>query len=264
MARPLFSPAAPRAPDCLASLFRSRPMSNSASEFSLRSLWQRLVASPPTPPMPPTPPAAPAVSVKSSTSRPAGDSFASPLVVEPKSGAKMSSRFPDAVLRNHRGETRRFRSDLVSGQKLLIGFIYTRCEGICPRTVASLKRIHAQLRQEMGQGTRLLCLTVDARRDTVADLRAYAEAQGVADLPGWEFLVGSEEDTLAIRRALGAYDLDPEVDRDFRQHSGLFIMGNDRTNRWMGLASGNPAEIVLRTFKRVTREGPLVHPRNRA
>jgi protein SCO1/2 len=233
-------------------------MSTSAPQFSLRSLFQRFV-----------PAAAPApVSLASAPAHPgpkvSAESFASPMVVTQKSGARLSNRFPDAELRNHRGETRRFRSDLVSGQKVLIGFIYTRCEGVCPRTLENMKQIYTQLQAEMGHGTRMLCLTVDVRRDTVADLKAYAETHGLADKPGWEFLVGSEEDTLALRRALGAYELDPEIDRDFRQHSGLFIMGNDRTNRWMGLASGNPSEIVLRTFARVTREGPLLKSKRHA
>ncbi len=239
-------------------------MTNSAPQYSLRTLLKRIGQQRPEAPTAPATPAAPSAIPPRPNAGGTAESCASPMVVKQSAASRISSRFPDAVLKNHRGETRRFRSELVAGQKLLIGFIYTRCEGVCPRTMENMKRIYAQLEAEMGQGTRLLCLTVDTRRDTVADLKAYAETHGVADRPGWEFLVGSEEDTQALRRALGAFERDPELDRDFRQHSGLFIMGNDRTNRWMGLAAGNPPEIVLRTFSRVTREGPLVKARNRA
>jgi hypothetical protein len=78
------------------------------------------------------------------------------------------------------------------------------------------------------------------------------------NLPGWDFVVaGNEDDTVALRKATGAYEIDPVLDRNLSQHSGMLTFGNDRTNRWMGLGAGSDPEIIAKSFIRTTREGAI-------
>lgn len=168
---------------------------------------------------------------------------------------RVSDRFPDCALQNHRGEKRRFRTDLVRDQRVLISFIYTRCEGICPRTMAGLREAYEQLKREKNSSFRMLSITVDPKRDTVADLMDYAVDNWVSDLPDWELLVGSEADTLAIRQALGAAEKDPAKREELKSHSGLVIFGNDRTNRWNAIPAGVAPIHIAQAFQRITREG---------
>ena len=174
------------------------------------------------------------------------------IAVQPR-----SERFPDFWVTNQRGERKRFRTDLVNGKKVILGFIYTRCEGICPLTTHNMRRVYKLLEDEFESGLQMISLSLDPARDTVCDLAEYAEEHRV-NLPGWDFVVAdSEEETVALRKATGAYELDPALDRNLSQHSGVLTCGNDRTNRWMGLGAGSDPEIIAKSFIRATREGAI-------
>ena len=43
---------------------------------------------------------------------------------------KISDRFPDILLQTQDGETKRFYSDLVRDQTVMVNFMYTTCTGI--------------------------------------------------------------------------------------------------------------------------------------
>lgn len=182
---------------------------------------------------------------------------ASPFVNRGVNVQRRSERFPDVWVTNQRGERKRFRTDLVDGKKVILGFIYTRCEGICPLTTHNMRRVYELLEDEIQSGLQMISLSLDPARDKVSDLAQYAR-ENRADLPGWDFVVASsEEETVALRKATGAYELDPALDRDLSQHSGLLTFGNDRTNRWMGLGAGSDPEIIAKSFIRATREGAI-------
>jgi len=182
---------------------------------------------------------------------------ASPLVNRGIEVQRRSERFPDVWVTNQRGERKRFRSDLVNGKKVILGFIYTRCEGICPLTTHNMRRVYELLEEEFETGLQMISLSLDPARDTVRDLAQYAEEHRV-NLPGWDFVVaGNEDDTVALRKATGAYEIDPVLDRNLSQHSGMLTFGNDRTNRWMGLGAGSDPEIIAKSFIRTTREGAI-------
>lgn len=166
---------------------------------------------------------------------------------------QISHQFPDVTVQNHRGETRKFRTDYVTGRRVLIGFIYCQCDGICPTTTKNMARIHEMLR-----GRRLdfqfVSVTVTPHQDTVRDLHDYAEIYEQHQWKNWDFVRCSPEDLKPLRYALGAYDPNPAVDGDYRQHSGLLTFGNDRTNRWSALPSGMNAEEIGYTVMRITRD----------
>jgi len=207
-------------------------------------------------PRPQAKPTAPAPR-ETSSARPAIRPAASPIVNRGIEVQRRSERFPDVWVTNQRGERKRFRSDLVNGKKVILGFIYTRCEGICPLTTHNMRRVYELLEDEFEAGLQMISLSLDPARDTVRDLAQYAEEHRV-NLPGWDFVVaGNEEDTVALRKATGAYELDPALDRNLSQHSGLLTFGSDRTNRWMGLGAGSDPEIIAKSFIRATREGAI-------
>ncbi|MFM9082273.1 MAG: hypothetical protein ACKOTE_19495, partial [Opitutaceae bacterium] len=67
------------------------------------------------------------------------------------------------------------------------------------------------------------------------------------------FVVASDVDTYAIRKALRLTDPDPKRDQDLSNHSGLLVLGNDRTNRWGGMPSGSDPTQIASTFDRIAR-----------
>jgi Cu/Ag efflux protein CusF len=105
----------------------------------------------------------------------------------------------------------------------------------------------------MGRDISILSLSIDPEVDTPDRLKRYWEALG--SKPGWLYLTGDFDEIDRLRHELGVYDLDPIIDADKTQHSGIVTFGNDRTNRWAGLPALMHAEQMAATIARITWDG---------
>ena len=139
--------------------------------------------------------------------------------------------FPNSLLQTHDGRQVRFYEDLVKGDKVVIfNMMYTVCANICPPNTANLLRVQALLGDRVGRDIFFYSLTLRPDVDTPEALRAYAKSYGVK--PGWTFLTGAPGDMDAIRRKLGFFDRDPQVDGDLSQHTAMLRIGNEAYDRW--------------------------------
>jgi protein SCO1 len=98
--------------------------------------------------------------------------------------------------------------DLASlkGKVVLVSFIYTTCNGVCPATTSSLVRIQKTLEKANlpGNSVEFVSITLDPKRDTPDVLNRYAQLFG-ADLARWHFLTGSPSDVESIITAWGMW-----------------------------------------------------------
>jgi cytochrome oxidase Cu insertion factor (SCO1/SenC/PrrC family) len=109
--------------------------------------------------------------------------------------------------------------------------------------LADLRQI---LAQDFGRSVRLISISIEPEKDDVPAIAEYAaqfrtEATD-ADTPEWVFLTGEPETIRTLRRKLGYYDIDDEVDRDPTQHAAALIVGNQATGRWGIMPVGLGAE----------------------
>lgn len=105
-------------------------------------------------------------------------------------------------------------------------------------------KVHRILGKRVGKDLLMLSITIAPEVDTPEVLREYCESFG-GEHEGWLYLTGDYHEIDDLRHALGVYDLDPVVDADRTQHSGIITFGNDRTDRWAALpALMNSVEIV--------------------
>jgi len=151
--------------------------------------------------------------------------------------------FSGFVLRTHQNRTVQFY-DLVKGGRLVVlNFMYTRCDGICPNVTGNLVKVHHALGDRVGRDIFFLSISLKPEEDTPAVLNAYARAHRVG--PGWLFLTGSPTGIERLRRKLGFVDPDPRVDRDTSQHIGVIRFGKESLDRWAACpALTNPKQIV--------------------
>ncbi len=147
--------------------------------------------------------------------------------------AKQSRKFSNIWLTTQHGERVRFYDDLVKNKIVLINLMFTTCTNICPMNVVQLTKLHDLLKKRMGRDITMLSITIDPEVDSPEMLNQYWQAFG--SKPGWLFLTGKFAKIEKLRRELGVYDLDPVIDADKSQHSGILTIGNDRTNRWLAL-----------------------------
>lgn len=137
---------------------------------------------------------------------------------------------PNVPVVTDRGEKLRFYDDVLKGRVVIVSFVYTRCAGRCPLTMATLARVQELLGDRLGRDVFMVSVSLDPENDTPRALRKYAAAHRARR--GWAFLTGRPKDLDRIRRALGFYDRDPAVDADRSKHSSLVAIGDGRTGRW--------------------------------
>jgi protein SCO1/2 len=155
--------------------------------------------------------------------------------------------FPNVPLQSHDGQLARFYDDLVKDKIVIINFMYVNCaDGSCPVTTHTLAKVQQLLAPRVGQDVFMYSITLDPENDTPQTLQAYAKSHGAG--PGWIFLRGSPRDTEVLRRKLGFWDRDPEIDRDKASHAAMIRYGNEPRLTWAMSSSLVPAPVIARAI----------------
>lgn len=150
---------------------------------------------------------------------------------------------PNVPVTAHTGARLRFYDDLVKDKKVIINFMYAKCEGICPPVTMNLARVQTLLGDRVGRDIFMYSISLKPREDSVAALREYAREHRAG--PGWLFLTGSAPDFEHLRRALGFAYADPVEDADASNHIGMLRYGVEPLTRWAACPGmANPAHIV--------------------
>jgi len=149
-------------------------------------------------------------------------------------------RFPNLLLRTHRGASVRLYDDLLLNKTVLVQFINTHCTQQCSRTISTLARVQALLGTRLGLEIFMYSVTVDPERDTPAVMSAHARSVGAA--PGWVFLTGTSDAIASVRRTFGD---DPRLTPSRSHLLNLIAYGAEPLERWGGVPPWTePATIV--------------------
>ena len=133
--------------------------------------------------------------------------------------------FPNVPVIDQNGRTMNFYDDVIKGKIVVISFIYTSCQDICPLTTARMAQLEDKLDGAVGRDLFFISMSVDPERDTPEKMKAFAD--GFDAGPGWLFLTGKVEDIRAIERKLG-----DRSDRSLSDHRNEIMLGNDATGDW--------------------------------
>ncbi len=164
---------------------------------------------------------------------------------------RIRKNLPNIQLYTQDNQPVRFYDDLVQGKIVLIYFMFTTCQGICPGVTANLVKVQDLLGDRFGRDIFLIGITLQAQTDTPKLLKQYAELYEVK--PGWTFVTGKYEEIEKLRRKLGVYDPDPVVDADIYSHAGLLTFGNESTGRWAALPGLLKPKDIVEAVLRITR-----------
>jgi protein SCO1/2 len=91
------------------------------------------------------------------------------------------------------------------GKVVLVSFVYTTCNGVCPLTTQALAGVQKKLQEAKlwGKSVEFVSITLDPKRDTAAVLSQYAKLWG-ADPAAWHFLTGSPE---KVQEVIAGWDM---------------------------------------------------------
>ncbi|HAB28080.1 MAG TPA: SCO family protein [Xanthomarina gelatinilytica] len=79
----------------------------------------------------------------------------------------------------------------LKGKTLVMVMIYTSCKAACPRLVADMRNIEAQIPEANLDDLRFVLVSIDPKIDTPERLKAFAK-ENMMDGEQWTFLQGTE------------------------------------------------------------------------
>jgi protein SCO1 len=172
----------------------------------------------------------PASRAQTSSAEVATGAVGRPTVAQPyfATGAA-SSRWgkdylPNLPVLDQDGRQFNFYDDLIAGKNVVINFIYTTCNDICPLTTARMAVVQDKLGDAVGRDVFMYSISIDPENDRPEQLKNYAEAFRVG--PGWKLLTGKPEDIAIIRHKLG------ERSRVLKEHRHEMLIGNADNGSW--------------------------------
>jgi len=107
-------------------------------------------------------------------------------------------------LRDHTGT--RFDRASLNGQVTIAGFVFTRCQTVCPLITLRMRKLQEQTR---GTPVKLVSFSVDPQHDTPEVLAAYAAKAG-ADPARWRFVTGDPTEVRRVVAGMLRMSMDPD------------------------------------------------------
>lgn len=142
----------------------------------------------------------------------------------------------------------------VDGKVYVAEYFFTTCKSICPIMNKEMQRVHAAYKDETD--FRILSFTVDPERDTVAQMKRYADEHGASD-GKWHFLTGKKEDLYELARK-SYFVLRPAEAQNLGDAGSDFIHTNnfvlvDRESRIRGYYDGTSENEVDKLINDIGR-----------
>jgi protein SCO1 len=133
--------------------------------------------------------------------------------------------FPNLPVIDQNGRTLNFYDDVIKGKIVVVSFIYTSCQDLCPLTTAKMAQLEDKLEGAVGRDLFFVSMSVDPENDTPERMKTFADAFDAG--PGWLFLTGKLEDIRAIN-----YKLGDRSERGLSEHRNEIVLGNDAIGDW--------------------------------
>jgi protein SCO1/2 len=111
------------------------------------------------------------------------------------------------------------------GKVLLVGFVFTTCNGTCPATTQRMGQVQTELKARgllKDDRVRLLSITLDPARDTPEALRRYLQLYD-ADPASWSFLTGPADDLAKVHAAWNMW-VKPAANGQLDHPSRVFLV----------------------------------------
>lgn len=127
-----------------------------------------------------------------------------PADVEPSGGFAPTTPSPHSLFQLESTWTaadgREIPLSALGGRIVVLALVYTHCEHACPRIIADMRALRAEL-GEVGGRVGYVLVSIDPARDDVQRLQAFAAKTRLGD--GWTLLRGADSSVRELAAALG-------------------------------------------------------------
>jgi protein SCO1/2 len=144
-------------------------------------------------------------------------------------------------------DSRDFKGKSLEGRVWIADFIFTTCQGPCPRMSSHMR----QIQDATDPSVQLVSFSVDPDNDTPAAFAAYAKGFG-ADLSRWHFLTGDK----AVLNSLGKDAFKLGGIGGGVDHSTRFVLIDmkGRIRGYYGLADGGVVSKIAKDAAALKKE----------
>lgn len=114
------------------------------------------------------------------------------------------------------------------GKMLVVNFMFTSCNSICPRMSAGMKMLQKSFIKKNPDMVQFVSISVDPGRDSIPALRKYADNYQ-ADHDRWWFVTGNRDSIFNYaKNELGLLLNDGDVQNDFIHSNKIVLMDTAR------------------------------------
>jgi protein SCO1/2 len=149
--------------------------------------------------------AAPGQTAASMQAAAAASRAASPSIETTAARASRSSAaytVPEVELVRDDGKVVRLADELADSRPVVLNFIYTTCNGICPMLSQTFSFLQSKLGAQRDR-VRLVSISIDPEQDTPQRLAAYAKRFHAG--PEWHHYTGTLAASVLVQRSFGVY-----------------------------------------------------------
>lgn len=154
-----------------------------------------------------------------------------------------SYSIPDVRLVDMDGAKVSLREGLSGDEPVMLNFIFTSCTSICPVMSATFQQVQESLGEERNK-VRMVSISIDPENDTPARLKEYAGRFEAG--PQWRMLTGSQEDSIAVQRAFGAFRGDK-----MNHAPATFLRTGGPDKPWVRLDGMASASDIIREYHKL-------------
>lgn len=94
------------------------------------------------------------------------------------------------------------QNELGDGRIVVLSFIYTTCNAICPMTSHTIAKLQIKLGKDLAR-VHLVSISIDPEQDTPKRLADYAQKYNAGKT--WDHYTGVEDASISVQKSLDAY-----------------------------------------------------------
>lgn len=147
------------------------------------------------------------------------------------------------------GTAARFPNEIDDGKPVILNFVYTSCNSVCPLMSQIFSEVQTKLGKEIS-AVRMVSISIDPEADTPARLAEHARKIGASK--HWEHYTGTAEASIAMQRAFKAYR------GDKMSHPPATYLRAAPGKPWVRLDGFASADAIVREYTSMVR-GKTAH-----
>jgi protein SCO1/2 len=151
---------------------------------------------------------------------------------------------PDVAILTDSGRPMRLTELMDADRTVIVDFIFTSCQAICPVMSATFGQLARKLGADHDR-VRLISVSIDPETDTPAVLREYASRFHAG--PEWTFVTGGREDIAAIQKAFANFQ------RNKMEHVAVYFLRPPHAREWIRIEGAVTSADLFAVYQREQR-----------